>query len=306
MMDKKIKKVNIYRKPGPFDSDDDSGNKSGFEKFLVNRIEYHPIWHKVILDTQFDPHGNVEQEAVYEYNDHGFLIREVLKEADGEVSEEKTFEPDEKMRIYKEYRHYVDGSYDVIEVHYDASDRVVKKILSDDEGVVESTVEYEYNNELLIRESHFDDEGDLVSEVLYAYDEDGLLDEKTTRNINEGEEVVRSYSYNDEGFRDAILTYDGKGELVERHLFTLDDQGRPVGVVEENKQKKNRLSMEYDANGNIVFQEEYDLHGNLVSMVRRHYDQEGLFQKSEVTARNPMSGVNQQYEVKHIYEFFDE
>ncbi len=172
--------------------------------------------------------------------------------------------------------------------------------------MVESTVEYEYNNELLIRESHFDDDGDLVSEVQYAYDEDGLLDEKTTRNINDGEEFVHSYSYNDEGSREAILTYNGAGVLVERYLFTLDDQGRPVGVIEENKQKKNRICMEYDANGNIVFQEEYDLQGNLVSMVRRHYDQEGLFQKSEVTARNPINGINQQYEVKHIYEFFDE
>ncbi len=306
MMANKIKKVNIYRKPGPLDSNGGSADTSDIEKFLVNSIEYHPSWHKVMRDTQFDPRGNVEQETVYEYDDRGFLIREVLKEANGEVSEEKTFEPDEDMRIYKEYRHYIDGSYDVMEFRYDASGRVVKKILSDDEGVVESTVDYEYNKELLIRESHFDDDGVLELEVHYAYDEEGLLDEKTTRNINDGEEFVRSYSYNDEGFRDAILTYDGAGELVERQLFTLDGQGRPVGVVEENKQKKNSIGMEYDANGNIVFQEEYDLQGNLVSMVRRHYDQEGLFQKSEVTVRNPISGINQQYEVKHIYEFFDE
>ena len=305
-MAKKLKEMCIYRKFGQFEPNDLTHDASTLNEYLVNRIEYHPDFQKVVRDMQYDTNGNVQQETTLEYDDHGFLISETLIESDGEVVERKTYEPDEESRINKEYIHYADGSYDMIEYFYSDSGQITKKVQSDNDGVVEHSVEYEYDNGQLVAEVSFGEEGDMVSVTEYEYDEDGLLDEKITYNIGANEKRTQSYVYNDEGYREAIFSTDGTGQLVEKFLFTLDEKGRPVAVVEENRHKKNRIIMEYDEKDHVVFQEEYDLRGELVSKVRRDYDQDGLFLKSEVTARNPVNGMIQQYEVMHVYEFFDE
>jgi hypothetical protein len=305
-MTKRIKEMCIYRKFGKFEPNDLTHAASSLTEYLVNSVEYHPELQKTIRDVQYGPDGNVQQETVFEYNAQGFLISEILKEADGNVVERKTYEPDEELRIKKEYIHYADGSYDVIEYHYDGSGLLVKKVQSDNEGAVEHFVEYEYDKGQVISEVSFDEDGDMVSQILYEYDDDGLLDEKIIQNSGENEKLTHSYVYNDEGHREAIYSYDGTGELIEKFKFTLDDKGRTVGVIEENKQKKNRISIEYDERDHLIGQEEYDLRGELVSKVRRYYDQDGLFQRSEVTAKNPINGINQHYDVMHIYKFFDE
>ena len=298
--------MRIYRKFGQFEPDDRNHAETALNEYLVNRIEYHPVLQKVVRDVQFDTNGEVQQKTVMEYDDSGFMTSELLIEADGGVLERKTFEPDEKSRIRKEYIHYADGSYDMIEYHYNASGQITKKVQSDNDGVVEHSVEYEYNNGHLVAEVSFDEEGTMISETTYEYDEDGLLDEKAIYHIGDNEKLVQSYVYNDEGYREAIFSTDSSGQLIEKFLFTLDEKGRPVGVVEENRQKKNRITMEYDEKDHVILQEEVDLRGELVSKVRRYYDHDGLFLKSEVTARNPVNGIIQQYEVMHVYEFFDE
>lgn len=304
-MTNKIKTINIYRQPVQAESSGNSVSDSKLEKYLVNSIEYHPEWQKVLCDIQYDPSGHKEQETEYDYDSQGFLISEILKEGDGEVVERKTYEPDEQMRIKKEYRHYADGSFDVVEYVYDSSGQLVQKILSDDEGELEQTVSFEYENGRIVRELTLDAYNEKELEIEYVYDEEGLLDEKITLDHSEGEKRVQSYSYNEDGYRDGILTYDGQGELIERYLFAVDQKGRPITIVEENRQKKNSIKMEYDEKDHIIFQEEYDLNGNLLSRLRRHYNEDGLLLKSHVTSRHPLSGVNQQYEVIHQYDFFE-
>jgi len=61
----------------------------------------------------------------------------------------------------------------------------------------------------------------------------------------------------------------------------------------------------YDERDNIIFQEETDIYGDIVSKVVRAYDKNGWLLQSEVEVRNPVLAANQHYEVYHEYEFYD-
>jgi len=150
-MGSKIKRIRVYRK-NVF-RDDHTGQKEEAEPMLLNVTEYHPEWGKPILESQHNQFGDAEQQTLSEYNDTGFLVREVLREPDGEILEEKTFEPDDQQRVKKEFRHYLDGTFDVLEFFYDEKGHVVRKILSDDEGEVETEEVFEYRNGLLMKET---------------------------------------------------------------------------------------------------------------------------------------------------------
>jgi len=272
---------------------------------LLNVTEYHPEWGKPILESQHNQFGDAEQQTLSEYNDTGFLVREVLREPDGEILEEKTFEPDDQQRVKKEFRHYLDGTFDVLEFFYDEKGHVVRKILSDDEGEVETEEVFEYRNGLLMKETLLESGKEPIKETVYIYDNDDFLDSKQVNDLASDQVIRQEYSYNEAGHRDAVLTYDGSGELIERILLNLDEKGRPVGIEEENRQKKNKTVLTYDERDNIIFQEETDIYGDIVSKVVRAYDKNGWLLQSEVEVRNPVLAANQHYEVYHEYEFYD-
>lgn len=301
-MESKIKKINIYRRNIPVDTHSGGGNDPA--KLRISTTEFDEVLGRPVLETQYTAEEMAEQQTRYTYDENGFLIREVLTDGGGEVLEEKSFEPDEQQRVSKEFRHYADGSFDTLAYWYDDSGLVVKKVLSDDEGTVETIETFEYKEGMLLREAVYDGEEDLISENTYVYDEDGLPDGKVMQHLHDRIYVRQEFIYNDAGQREAILSYDSDGELVERVLLTLDEKGRPTGVEEEDKQRKNKMSLQYDDHDHVIFQEEVDMRGELVSRVERAYDEQGLLLRSEVIARNPLRGINQHYEVIHEYTFF--
>ncbi len=297
-MGKKIRSISVYRsKVDGSSSGDDQG-------ILMSREVFHPDFNKTVLQEQYGIDGQLEQTTVFEYDDRGFLIREVLKEADGTVTEEKSFEPDDRQRIAREYLHYADGSHDTIHYTYDDSGRVIRREIIDSDGDIEEISEMAYQDDQLVHELVKDADGEIVDEHRYVY-EDGLLQEVFHYNGQEESSQKRVYSYNDEGHRESVLVYDNDDNLIERFLFENDDQGRPIQIIEENRQKKNTIHMKYANHGHVGFQEEYDMKGNLVSRVERVYDDDGLLLESRIDATVPAMGVQQSYVVKQQYAFFD-
>lgn len=300
--DRKIKRISVYRIEGQ--ADFPAGDQKPGDGLLHRTTDFHPEWAMPIAETQYDSQGNIQQLVEYAYDGRGFLVRELLKESDGEVVEERSFEPDDRQRLKKEFRHYADGSFDVTEFFYDENGRLIKKVLADDEGEVERVEEFEYQEDKPLLEKAVDGEGNLLLEVRYLYDEKGLLEEVHTENPEEGGSYQKVHAYTPEGKRKSTLVYDSEGELVERYLFEVDDKGHPASVVEETKMKKNTIRMEYDAQGQVVFQEEQDLNGELVNKVDRRYDGQGNLLESRVVFRNPRLGLLQEYSVFQQYDFF--
>ncbi len=299
----------VYRRPVLPDANDYShsadAGEAGNDGSLVSMTEYHQQFDKPILDIQYNQSGLPEQQTEYIYDGNGFLISEILREADGTVSEERSFQPDQQQRLCMEFRHYADGTFDTLEYAYDDKGRVIKKTLTDDEGVLESKEVFLYEHDRLISESVYDGDGELLSEVHFSYDEDGLLEEKVSDNLEEETYVRLDYLYNEDGVREAILAYDKQGELVERHMFTMDSEGRPIRVVEENKQKKNTIDFTYDERGNVILHEERDIRGDLVNRMERIYDADGMADVSNIYAVSPMRGIVE-YSMKYRYEFYEE
>lgn len=301
-MDKTIKRISVFHFNGP-EGLPEGGSQA--EKGVLSRTtEFHPEWGKPVCETQYDVHGQMEQKTDYVYDNKGFLIREVLIESDGEVVEERSFEPNERQGVKKEFRHYADGSHDVADHFYDEAGRLVRKVIADDEGEVERIETLSYSGERLVHELATDGQENMLFEVRYVYDEDGLLEEVHINNPEEGTAYQKVHEYDTDGKKTATLVYDQNGELIERYLFELNEQGHPSSVVEETRTKKNALKMTYDEQGNVVYQEEHDLAGELVNRVERRYDGEGRLVESHVAFRNPMLGVIQEYSVFQEYEFF--
>lgn len=302
----KVKILKVYRESIPdhgHEISQDDNDMRYSDESLISVTEFHHDFDKPLLEVQYGRDGQIEQETAYEYDAKGFLVRELMREGDGSVVEQKSYEPDDKRRISKEFRHYADGSFDTMEFWYDENGHVVKKQLTDDNGTVESTELFIYENDKLIRETLMDEDEAVISDIQYLYDEEGLLEEMISNNHETGESLKQQFLYNDSGVREAILSYNDRGDLVERYLFTLDEKQRPTQVVEENRQKKNTISMTYDDRGNIVFQEERDLHGEMISRIERFYDANGNISGSRVHARHP-NGSMISYKVRHEYEYF--
>jgi len=295
---KKIKQITIYRKSiDGSAADDDKG-------ILMSKEVFHPDFDKPVLQEQYGVEGNLEQSTEFVYDDNGFLIRQTLKEADGMVTEERSFEPDKNRRIAREYLHYADGSRDSITYVYDEKGNVVRKETVDADGEVDEISEMAYQDGYLLHHVVKDGDGDVVAAHRYVY-EDGLPREVSHFDGMAESGQKRVYSYDDAGNRESVLVYDDSDNLVERFLFENDDQGRPVKIVEENRKKKNTIRMQYEKHGNVCFQEEFDLKGNLVSRIERKYDDDGLLLESKIEAVIPSIGTTHSYIVTQEYDFYE-
>lgn len=309
-MSKKIKALKVIRKPILPSGVEAGQASSGPKEVLISETEYHPVWEKVILEKQYAADGTLEQETEYEYDQNGFLVREILREGDGTVMEEKSFEPDEEQRVAREFLHYADGSKDTVTCRYDAEGRLVEKRSEDEDGDLEQLEVFEYRNGLMTRNAVYDEEPagegeeEPAEEIRYTYDHSGKMLEEEVFNHTDGVFRHKVHVYNDNGHRIAVKVYDEEEELIERVLMEPDEEGRPVRMVEENRKKKNTLNLRYNNKGNIVYQEEYDLKGNLLNTVSRVYDEKGRLLSSEVDIRTPIQGPPRRYVVEHRYSFY--
>lgn len=303
-MDKKIKSLSVYRKNLVLKSSADE--EPAEEEFLVSESQYEPAFGKLLKETQFGEDGQVEQVMAYTYDEKGFLTGEELLDADGSVLEKRSFEPDDQGRIATEFIHYADGSADSIAYAWDEKGRVIKKERYDDAGELESAEYFEYEGDLLIRERSEDAQGELLSQTQNTWDENGLLTEVVSENHEEDLWYRKVYRYDESGHRQATTTYNQEGDPVERILFENDEQGRPLEIVDENRRQKNTLRMEYNERGDIIFQDEHDVNGELISSIERSYDQTGRLLESHIVVRNLQRGISRSYGLRNEYSFFEE
>jgi len=301
-MDKKIKSLSVFRKnvlPKSPSTDDHEG------EFLVSESHYEPVYGRLVSETQFGADGIPEQIMKLEYNQNGFLTGEELFDSDGTTLEKKTWEPDAKGRIFREYVHYADGSADRIDYAYDEKGRIFKKERFDEDGELESAEHFEYENDHLIRETVLNAEGETSSETLYTYDENANLTEVMSDNPEEEIWFRKVYRYDEAGHRLSVTTFNREGDPVQRVSFENDEKGRPTQIIEENRRQKNTVQMEYDERGEILFQEEKDLNGEVTNRIERIFDQEGLLAESYILVRNFQRGISRNYTLRNKYTFFD-
>jgi YD repeat-containing protein len=256
----------------------------------------------LISETQYDSSENIMQETVYTYNEKGRLVEEILRDSEGFDVEHKSFELDESGKIIREFRHYMDEPYDTIEYVYDG-DLIIKKESIDFDGEAENTEEFVYRDGLLIENILKDQDSEIISLKQWVYDEKKNIIELKEIDFSQGVETRTEYEYYDSGNKKAVLVFDVADELIERTLITENEKGQIIRVVEENTRKKNTTNMVYDDKGNVVYQEEFDRNGELISKIKREYNEDNMIVESEVYVNGMGRGLSRNYTLRQEYTF---
>jgi hypothetical protein len=270
---------------------------------LLSLTEYHEKNEKAVKEIQYSPEGEPEQITCYEYDAKGYLISEEIKEGDETLVSKRTFEVDDNGRVEREFHHYSDGSVDTIDYGYNSLGQLVEKVVTDYEGEKESEEVFEYEGEHLVREAVVGGDGFLIRESLMAYSDEGLLDDITIRDLSEGAEVRKHYDYDEKSRRRGFVVYNENDELIERVLFKYDEKDRLSEVIDENRRQKNTTLLQYNDQGWVIKQEEYDLQGKLVSRVERVFEEDGRIVESKVFVNTSRSGM-ENYITRNEYTFY--
>jgi hypothetical protein len=301
MGSQKIKESLVYKKDLVLKSATDQELEE--HEYLFSRTVYNEDG-KVTSEKQYDNQGELVQDYIYTYNDKGHLIEEKLQEADGFVAVHKSFEVDDKGKVLKEFRHYMDETFDTVVFHYNEKWELVKKETFDPDNDLESTEEFSYEGDRINRHVVFDADGDILSEKKTTYDDKGNAIETEEFDGSVGESVKTVTEYHPSGNKKEVLTYNSADQLIEKVKLKEDAQGRIEQVVEESTSKKNTINFTYDAKGNVVHQDEFDRNGEMIGKVSRVYDDNNKLVSSNVFIHGGGRGLSRNYTLRQEYVYY--
>lgn len=297
---KKIKSITLYK------CDFISGKvqkDQTVKPFKFNFIEYN-LNGDLIKEIHFSK--NEEEESLSEYliNSAGFLTEQKHFE-EGELAERIAFTQNSHGGIDKEYRYYLDDTFDTIQYTY-TKNHLTEKTYYNSESEVERSEYFEWKENKMTREWIQDEEGQIIFDKSYTYQEDnGLIIEELLKDMYEGKETKTLYEYNEKGNKALIRSYNNQHQLISRLTYLYNESGKLVQLIEEEGHKKNKLFFEYDENGNLIKQEEYNAHEILISKFEQVFNPENLIISYSAFIDKLGEGTNQNYSLTYNYEYFD-
>ncbi|MFW6352631.1 MAG: hypothetical protein ACOC2E_09600 [Bacteroidota bacterium] len=302
MPSKNIKENLIYKKDIVLQSTSDEELEEKehlFSKTLFNKNG------KTTREIQYDEQGNITQDFEYTYDEKGNLTEKILHDDEGGFGEKVTFEYDQNGKKSREFIHYIDETYDTVVFIRNDDGLTIKKEIIDYDGDTESTEEFEYQGKNLVKHTVKDDAGQTVSVVQVTYDEKGNITEEAEQNLEEGITKIKKVEYFPSGNKKEVLTYTND-DLTGKVTMTEDEKGQIVKIIEETPCQKNTTIMKYDDSGNIVYQEESDRKGKLISHVTRQYDDENKMISSQVFIDGQGRRLSRNYTLRHDYVLHEE
>lgn len=172
--------------------------------------------------------GESKPNRIYKYDNDGNLIEDIGLTDDGGVLVKSVneYNSDGVRLIEKLY-----NSKDVLEKEFinDIEGKRTKAIVYDENGILNYTVNYKYDNRNnVIREKYLDNKGNLNQEVIYNYD-------------NEGNKTIQ-------------VLKDGTGKEKEKILYSYDQNGNQISYKHYiNGLLSKEATYEYDENGNLIY-----------------------------------------------------
>lgn len=297
-MSNRIKSETIYRidhVPGEeVNFNPDSGYKQSCQ-------EYNPEG-RILLELTYTFEGDISDRIEYHYDEKGRLKEALTFGENEELLERKELAWTDGDRISLEIIHYLDGSADFHEFFYDEKGNLTGIQVRNDDDEIEFEETYFYESDL-VRMERRDEDDELVYMMENTY-LDGVLRERTIWSAEEEEPYTYVQRFNSAGHREEELRYNSQGQLSERNVYSLDSEGRIISMVEENRLRKNTTEFAYDGKGNVTFQKETDLNGELNHEVFRHYDETGQPVKTTVEAAVKPSQEIRAYTLFYIREFY--
>jgi hypothetical protein len=298
-MEKQVKEITLYRTNLVIGDPDEEGLLS--EETKVNRVILNEDGHEIERIT-YNAYGEPEERVIIKW-ENGHPVEEQL-ELEGEIAERTTREFDDKGRIVKEFRHYLEGGTDEIRYIYE-NDLLIMKQTIDSNGDEGEKHYWTYEDGLLVKEESFDADGEPEMRKNYIYAENGRLDETIELQIsNDGESKLVSVM--DEAGNIVLeKRYDTRGNLIARNTITIGENGRPALMEEETVRGKSVVHLEYDGQGNNVLYREETADGNLLTLITRTFDTEGRNTGSEVKTEPQAQRPGQHYRLRYEYNFYE-
>ncbi|MFH1121299.1 MAG: hypothetical protein V1775_15880 [Bacteroidota bacterium] len=297
-MEKKIRQVNLFRTNLAV-ADPDEEELNG--EVLINSVVTDPEGNETERLT-YNAEGDLDSRAIIIYSD-GRPVEEVL-EMEGEQAERTTREFNTDGRVTKEFRHYLDGEPDEISYEYNADGHLIRRQLTDSDGVEGERQLWVFNNKLMVREESYNEYGDLEISKTFSYSGDDKPEEVVELNFTGGEEIRLVTLFNNEGKVETEKRYDARGRLVARSIYIFDENGNNIVIEEESVRGKSIVNLQYDEAGNNVLQEETGPDGSIVSRIERVYDAENRPVSAEVRMENTPQRMGQHYRLRYEYLYY--
>ena len=259
-----------------------------------------------VKDIKYDDFEDIEEIIENVYDDKGNLIEEKIFLNEDEPAERKTYKIDENGKIANEFTHYLDESIDTVSYEYDADGNLIKKVLTDSDGVVESKEIFKYKNGKEISYVFYNEDDELIAERINGYDESGNLLRTIYFNSEEDEKYRIENTYNDDNRLVKTLKFDENDDLIEKFSYKHNDKGRVIEVITENQNENNISTFKYDDNGNVVEQKEKNIDETLIHFIEREFDENGNILKITVFINGSDTMPDMNYILEYEYEFYSE
>ena len=300
-MTKKVKSVEIARHD--LILKDISAQEANFVEHKYKYTEYDEQGN-ITLDITYGENDREEERVENSYDENGRLTEEVFYDEQGDVTERKSYEYDEKGKMQQEYKHYLDGSRDVISYVYNGQDQLMKKIHKDEDDVVEKTEYFKYEGDRPAMTEMFDENNELIYKSIKKYDENGNLVEEAVDDRETFEQYALRHTYDQDGKRIETIRLDKEGNVLEKASFSINPKGEITEAVQETPYNVITTNMEHDAKGNLIKQEEYNGQNQLNHRLERSFDENDNLTESNVFIDFHGEGINRNYLLKYQYNFF--
>lgn len=298
-MAKKVKSINLFKKD--FFPSQSNANKFRTVEYKFSTTEYDENGN-VVLELKFNADQKLEDKFVNKYNADSVLVEEKHYLSYKDLAEHKTYELDANKKVQKAFKHYNDGTKDTIQYNFDANGNLKEKVTIDSYDEEESKEVFEYDGQNLLKRELFEYD-DLVSKETFVYDAKGNIVEETS--WNEDESTKRANVYDEKGNLEKVLFYNKKDELVAKTTYTYNEGNKIVAVAEENPYGNSSTVITYDEKGNAIEQIELNEAGELNNSAKRVFNENNDVVETEVFIDLHGKGINQKYELKYEYEYFD-
>jgi hypothetical protein len=258
----------------------------------------------ILLDIKYSSNGEIEEKYVNKFDEAGNLTEEISYLTDDEIAEHKTYEFDTENKIIRAFKHYADGSKDLIHYNYDGSGNICEKITVDAENEIESKEVFEWKEKFLAKRSLYEF-NELISEESNIYDDKGNRIENIKWLSEEGNTRME-YSYNDNNEIVKLLTYNDEEKLVNKTVYSYNERGQIVKSDYESVRSKNSTSIAYDERGNAIEQIEANEKGEINNQAIRKYNDQNEVVETSVIIDFHGAGINQEYILTYEYTYFDD
>lgn len=306
-MNKKIQKTTNFRVDYSMENPSNPDETDWIEKstYLVSESEYDNNGNLILAKT-YGSTGDINEHYKYIYNEKNQMVHEINFFDDIEIVEERFCTYDDSGKIAEEKIAYQEGGENIINYFYDELGNLVKRQQCDVDGNIEELELFEFEGGKLKKNILFNDENKEVSRHEFSYDENGNLLRNSFYSAEANENFVMENFYNEKGIREKSLRYNSKEQLVEKVIYTIDENENISEIIEENTKSFKKTRFTYDQNNNVIKQEEFNNNDELLSNIERTFNDDGKLAESLVFIQNPVENIRQMYASKYEYIYFDE